>query len=347
MWNIVTLPEEVSHLIQPVEGKPGFVCLPYDALYQQYFQAVINYNTTDCYSPEAQYINPSLNKEFIRQLLVRINPAEIIQQAIKICNDGRAAINNIETSTTETTAELKFDIVNIEDSFVVHGSFDHVPAVRFLFWPHQAKAWITQPRLWPPQCSIECVVGTGCQLVPRSSPGGDANSEWRLSFSSCEAFLARLRSKEQQRAYYFFKMFFYRYLKSIDSSEPNAKPLYSYVMKTIMMWACEDLPPEDKLWTSLEDSVQLLLFKLLGSLEVGNVPHYFIPEINLLERVGQDVRSKSISVISSLQKNIFFVTPFDMPEKYKYVEFIQRVCFNFSQMVDMCFFTCLSEFKQH
>ena len=130
-------------------------------------------------------------------------------------------------------------------------------------------------------------------------------------------FWPNFTAKEQQRAYYFFKMFFYRYLRSIDSSEPDAKPLYSYVMKTIMMWACEDLPPEDPLWASLEDSVQLLLFKLLGSLEVGYVPHYFIPEINLLERVGQDVRSKSISVISSLQNNIFFATPFDMPEKCK------------------------------
>ena len=190
---------------------------------------------------------------------------------------------------TETTLEIKTDIIT-EDGTFFQLSVDVVPAVRLLFWPHQSAEWITRRRRWWPQ-QDQSIVDKGCHVVPRFSPGGDVHSEWRLSFSGPEAILAQLRSKNQQQAYYFFKMFFYRYLKCMESSEPEGKSLYSYVIKTTMLWAYEELPPEDPIWVNLENSIQMLLFKLLGSLKKGFLSHYFIPEINLLERVGQDVIS--------------------------------------------------------
>ena len=114
-------------------------------------------------------------------------------------------------------------------------------------------------------------------------------------------------------------MFFYRYLKCVESSEPEGKQLYSYTIKTTMLWAYEELPPEDPICVSLENSVQFLLFKLLTSLEVGFLPHYFIPEINLLERVGQDVRIKCAAIISRWQNNILMAAPFNMQEKREYL----------------------------
>ena len=81
-----------------------------------------------------------------------------------------------------------------------------------------------------------------------------------------------------------------------------------------MMWACENFPPEDPIWANLADSVQMLLRNLSGSLEAGYLPHYFIPEINLLERVGEDVRRQCIKIISSILNNVLMAAPFDMPE---------------------------------
>ena len=77
----------------------------------------------------------------------------------------------------------------------------------------------------------------------------------------------------------------------MESSEPEGKALFSDIIKTTRLWAQEELPPEDPIWASFETSVQMLLFKLLGSLEAGFLPHYFIPEINLLERVGELVKT--------------------------------------------------------
>ena len=117
-------------------------------------------------------------------------------------------------------------------------------------------------------------------------------------------------------------MFFYRYLKCVESSEPEGKQLYSYVIKTLMLWACEELPPENPIWASLKKSVQVLLYKLLGSLETGCLSHYFISEINLLERVGQDVKIKCSAIIRRWQNNILMTAPFDMPEKRKWIHFL-------------------------
>ena len=91
-------------------------------------------------------------------------------------------------------------------------SMDHVPAFKLLFWPCEAQEWIDRDRKWPSADIVQSIVDKGCQIVPRSSPGGDIHSECRLSFSIPEAELAKLQSKDQQRSYYYFKVLFNRYV---------------------------------------------------------------------------------------------------------------------------------------
>ena len=237
-------------------------------------------------------------------------------------NRSKSSVLNptFSESKTETTRELVVDVIGL-----FHMSIDIVPAVHLHFWPHQAATWISRCRLWPPQDTIQRIVDKGCHVVPRSSPSGDVHSEWRLSFSLPEVILAQLRTEEQKRAYYFFKIFFYQHLKCVESFNPEAKPLYSYIVKTTMLWASEELPPEDPIWASLETSAQMLLFKLLGSLQTGFLSHYFIPEINLLERVSEDVRDQCAAVISRWQSNILMTAPFDMPEKRDFIHYLRTV----------------------
>ena len=322
MYSFLTLPQEVSRLIELVQNKPGFVRLPYHELYSVYFHPVVaaKFKGDQEYIPfpEARYISPLLVKNHLRHAMqyrdADDNASHLVSLIVGSCN-----VTGTD-SMSEATAELTFNIKAKDGSLIVHGSIDHVPAVRLLFWPPQAASWVTRCRLWPPHDIIQSIVDKGCQLVPRSSVGGDIHSEWRLSFSAPEAILAQLRTKEQKQVYYFFKMLFYRYLKGVESSE--GKSLYSYIIKTIMLWACEEFLPEDPIWTSLESSVQMLLFKLLGSLEVRYLSHYFIPEINLLEFIGADVMEKCVATISCLRNNILMAAPFDMPEKREFVNTI-------------------------
>ena len=317
MHNLFDIPQETSHLLESVDNKPGFVRLPYcKELCSETFYTV--------YALELLVGNKINFPHSLYQKLTYISPL-VIRNTWKEDHDRHWAIPNTKYRKTETTVEAILDLRR-NDGSVIHISTDIVPAVCLLFWPHQAKAWITHHRRWwPQQDTIQNIVDKGCQVVPRSSPGGDVHSEWRLSFSGPEVILAQLRSQKQQQAYYFFKMFFYRYLKCVESSEPEGKQLYSYIIKTTMLWAYEDLPPEDPIWTSLETSVQFLLFKLLSSLQAGFLSHYFIPEINLLERVNEDVRIKCIEIIGKYQNNILMSAPCDMPEKREFLNEIHSL----------------------
>ena len=310
MKNMFTIPQKVSHILEPVEDKPGFVCLPFCQELFSDNDAYLRYcvliwcKGSDSLDQMPQYISPlvikSHMKDFFRYMLRNFE---------------------IRVSLTETTLQGACQIPDFG-----HISCDVVPSVHLLFWPHEAATWITRHRLWPPQDTIQSIVDKGCQVVPRSSPGGDVNKEWRLSFSIPKAILAQLCSKNQRQAHYFFKMFFYRYLKCVESLEPEGKKLDSYIIKTTMLWAYEELPPENPIWASLENSVQFLLFKLLGSLEAGFLSHYFIPEINLLERVDEDVRRNCIATIRRWQDNVLMSTPVDIQEKLEFIQAFAADC---------------------
>ena len=222
MINIFRIPQEVSHLLELVEDKPGFVRLPFcqklcpEILYKKYVQNLkvtyVPYSLDQLY----QYISPLIIREGVKAMFVRAANAD---PRACFMHDLVQSLCNLKEreSKTETTLEVNIDMHHkITNESICHYSTDIVPAVHLNFWPHQAANWITRRRLWwPLQGTIQSVVNKGCQLVPRSSPGGDVHSEWRLSFSGAEAILSQLRSKKQQEAYYFFKMFFYRYLKCV------------------------------------------------------------------------------------------------------------------------------------
>ena len=320
MFKGFTVLQKASHLLEPVKGKLGFLRIPYQGVFPGPFRLA-----ELCPKKKTnKYVCPQCLKNVL--LDVQISSADsVIKEHLPsldsvlnmtgMKDDVLSRHFNVECSQSLTETTVERNVSKGSDS--IHCSWDMVPSGRLLFWPHEAASWITRPRLWPSQNTIKSITDKGCQVVPRSSPGGDVHSEWRLSFSIPEATLAQLRSKNQQQAYYFVKVFFYQYLKCVKSSD--GKSLYSYIVKTTMLWACEELPPEDPIWASLENSAQMLLVKLLGSLETGLLSHYFISEINLLESVGQDVRMKCADIIGRWLNNILMTAPFDVPEKLKYI----------------------------
>ena len=337
MINLFTIPQELSDLLETVKDKHGFVRLPFylwpaDSadIYIDWAKRFLGRPENEQYSLEQmqQYISPFVIRVTVKDHCDPLPTSDILNYCREMFGMDSKDLPDpkITVSLTETTAAGEYEFKSQWDAarrvrfkFMPVMSFDSVPAVDLAFWPRHASDWIIRSRVWPPHDTIQSIADEGCQVVPRTSPGGDVHSEWRLSFSRPEATLAKLRSKEQGEAYYFFKMFFYRYLKCVESSETDGKTLFSYVIKTIMLWACEELHPKDPIWASLENSVQMLLFKLLCSLEVGLLSHYFLPEINLLERVGQDVQNQCIAVISRWISNILMTAPFDLPEKREIV----------------------------
>ena len=105
----------------------------------------------------------------------------------------------------------------------------------------------------------------------------------------------------------------------MEPADADQKGLYSYVIKTTMLWACEQNAPDDPVWSDFEMSVQMLLLKLMDALQNDTLRHYFIPEINLLMQTGEDVKCKCLKIIRNLSRNIFMAVPFDVDEKLEFV----------------------------
>ena len=195
MHSCVELPSDASAAIECVEGKPGFVRFLYGPLYSKYFAKLpLRNRMRNCEAephPQTTYISPTIMKDNMNKLVDAINPMYMQLFFSKLC--GRAIIvTPAETANTETTAEQNIYLKEADGSLILHFSLDQVPSLRLNFWPQQVADWIKRSRRWPLQNDIHCIVEDGCQVVPRSSPGGDSSSEWRLSFSIPELSLAKL-----------------------------------------------------------------------------------------------------------------------------------------------------------
>ena len=119
----------------------------------------------------------------------------------------------------------------------------------------------------------------GCHIVPKPYTGQERNDflDWRWSFSRAEKILAKSRTKKMSLSYFLMKSIFYKYLKRI---EHNGHALTSYLIKTVMLWQCED---NDESWWCKEkitSCVSTLLKRLKVSFFTKYLPHYFIRDIN-------------------------------------------------------------------
>jgi hypothetical protein len=164
------------------------------------------------------------------------------------------------------------------------GGLDIVPAFLATGWPSVANAWISRDRLWPNQGVISDILKYGYHLVvktPKESERPDL--DFRLSFSHAELALSKELNDVQRECYRCFKFY---HLTLTQNIEP--KTFATYFLKTILFWAVEETGME--FWSSENRGacVMMLLGKLLKALENKFLPHFFIPDFNLLEDALKD-----------------------------------------------------------
>lgn len=89
----------------------------------------------------------------------------------------------------------------------------------------------------------------------------------------------------------------YRYLKLV---EHNGKSLFSYLIKTVMLWQCEE---HDEKWWSNE-SIISCIFNLLDRLKMSFsnkcLSHYFIRDINLFDSVAAELVLYGQAILESI-----------------------------------------------
>ena len=136
--------------------------------------------------------------------------------------------------------------------------------------------------------SLTKIVGFGCHFVPKphqSNP--DDNTQWRFSFSLAEVILINSWTDVQKYIYHVLRLIKSEVVKSCGGEEKTV--LCTYFFKTLMLWACEEKPPE--FWTeeNLETSVGELLCQMIEWLIERCCPNYFIPNNNMIDHLPHDI----------------------------------------------------------
>ena len=154
------------------------------------------------------------------------------------------------------------------------GNIDCVFAIPFWGWPKIAKSWLLRQRHWPePKIVLMCAT-RGYHLIPKALV--DTDVEWRYSFSVAETILMHSMSDNQWKCYYI--------CKSLLSKNIVSHALTTYHLKTVLFWKCESLP--SFMWNqNLGKAVVSIIDDLIHAFASQHLPHYFIQEQNLLQKL--------------------------------------------------------------
>ena len=180
------------------------------------------------------------------------------------------------------------------------GDIDFVLAIKCNGWPLCAQEWIFRQRCWPSQDLVQTIVKEGFHLVCKSSPEGD----FRLSYSNAETVLIGNLNALQFKTYRAFKTFVSYYKKNWSAEAKKA--VCSYHLKTIVLWYCEKSDPID--WTEdrIVDHLLSLIEDLILAISEKNLPMYFMPKCNLMERL-EDI-AEPLEQMIELRLNLNLIT---------------------------------------
>ncbi|KAL3842131.1 hypothetical protein ACJMK2_020179 [Sinanodonta woodiana] len=169
-------------------------------------------------------------------------------------------------------------------------STDFVPALKCSGWPSPAVGWLTRPRLWPSERLVREIFQLGFHVVAKAPPvcvvlkDGNVTDEkyFRLSFSAAEILLFQNMSTWQRQCL--------RVLKAYQKGmlQTDTKILTSYHWKTTILWLSEKKEPSFWNEINLMSSVIEALNDMVGYLSMKCLPHYFVPEMNLLMGCNRD-----------------------------------------------------------
>ena len=189
----------------------------------------------------------------------------------------------------------------------VDQDMDLVYFFRCLSWPPLAKPWIDRERRynWPSKEIIRKIVSMGCRVVQKAHEMTETKEiEYRFSFSMAESILFETLSKDQRKCFIAFKCLIKYGIHKVESNTLDAeKTVSSYCLKTIFLWACEEIPAE--VWHTTDGWARCLLSminQLYACLKSGKLPGYFIPQSNILEsgKPSQEL----LSEIGKLRSNL-------------------------------------------
>ena len=187
------------------------------------------------------------------------------------------------------------------------GMEDRVPCLACGHWPVNANSSFhrDRPYGWPSRDLLNKIKASGCHVVPVGHPNSrHKTSEWRLSFSVAERELILAVSDVKFACMYLLKAIKKRYWKGHDTELRHSPTLFcSYYIKTACLWVWE-MTPEDVNTLCL---CRAVLDWLISCYHDNKLPHYFIPEQNLLDHITKDQCKEVSDWLVQIRSNLYTI----------------------------------------
>ena len=174
-------------------------------------------------------------------------------------------------------------------------SSDIVCALSCTDWPECAREWLSRRRIhgWPSKELIKQCKSLGFIVVSACHPDSDEKQfQWRISFSHQERLLVTQFNSVQLKCYILLKIIKKELIKQYIKEDT----LTSYHLKTCMLYILENTPSE--LWVpeNLVGCLIMCLRQIHLWIRDENIPNYFIPGENMLDRITKPELRQTLAV---------------------------------------------------
>ena len=305
--------KKYQHCIVDIENKTGFVFIKMrnetEKIYLKEF--IKSYNTLgdeifDTVLDKDGYLKTYKLKDHLRKAEKNLRPRTwrlLVACLLDILLE-RIVVDQTRTVTKSTYEHTNTIYVDGQTKGIIHVDMS---ILMQLDWPcPYIKPWKKRQRLWPDLQLLKKELDTSYVIAKtsREEKNNKDAIEFKYSFSDVEYKIMSLLSSNQRTVFYTAKVVFKQWIKPYSETY-----LPSFLIKNIILWMCEQNPPDHSLWDfhSEDDFMRVLRYifvKLKEHLKDGLLPYYFIPQINLIEGIPAKLSQVVIAKLEDITLNI-------------------------------------------
>lgn len=171
-------------------------------------------------------------------------------------------------------------------------------------WPKEGRIkWLQRDRFWPSHSVVEKVARSSCYLLPLWTNSRDVNKtdkeamEFKMTFSMAEVLLLLETEPKEKQCIVLLKSLKERYF--ID-----CQIISSFSIKMVFFWYLESTSWHERQTLGRGELLEKLLNKFIGFLSERNLPHFFVPIVNLLDDFSTEEIRKTVKLLRNVKNNL-------------------------------------------
>ena len=331
---MIEVPYNMKHIVRDIQGKPGYVNVRAGQELLEHAKE-IGWKITDTTRQEMNDATSGhgwlktykIKEAALKRMPVTEKTAKKLEPIVADVLNKKTEDVSITTTQVITKSSVQSDImISINALPFLKVSYDMVTLLKLTWWPTIAQEWKSRDRNWPSPTEIE-KISRFCYIINKPSPierDNEETVELRYSFTHVERGLVCMRSRHQNKVYLIFKIIFLKWIKPLDPEH-----ISSFVAKTIMFWACEELPPDHEMWNQDLDSLltclSYLFLQTKKAFEKHNLPYFFMHTVNVIENIPKDIANIVSVKIGELLKHLEDYLPFPMDKELEALKELAHV----------------------